>query len=113
MTVIHIIRTPATPEQIAAMLQAFDDFIKLAVDIDKEILAGGGYRYADCESLRLQNGSRQEKIWGADWYPDQSEVRFEALINIRPNQNHPSMMILDPAVRTQIEKIVRHLLEKP
>jgi hypothetical protein len=29
MAVIHIIRVPATPEQIAEMLQAFGDFIKL------------------------------------------------------------------------------------
>jgi hypothetical protein len=113
MAIAHIILAPATPEQIAEMLQAFGELIKLAVDVEKEILAGGGYRHADCESLLLQDGSKQEKIGGADWYPDQSEVRFEALINIRPNQNNSSMMILDPVVRTQVEKIVRHLLEKP
>ncbi len=32
MATIHLIRTPATPEQINDMLQAFDEFIKLAVD---------------------------------------------------------------------------------
>lgn len=109
---VHIIRTPATPEQIADVLQAFEIFIKLAVDIHRAILAGGGYRHADCEGLLLQDGSRQENIWGADWYPEDSEVRFEALINIRPHQNNPSMTIQDPQIRDQVERIARSLLEK-
>ncbi len=60
MAVIHIIRTPATTEQIAEMLQAFGTFVKLAVDIEREILAGGGFRHADCEDLLLQEGSKDE-----------------------------------------------------
>ncbi len=67
--IIHVIRAPATPEQIAEMLQAFGDFIKLAVDVDREILAGGGNLHADCENMLLQDGSGQENIWGADWVP--------------------------------------------
>jgi hypothetical protein len=60
MAAVHIIRSPATPEQIADVLQAFDAFI-----------------------------------------------------NIRPNQNNPSMTILDPVIRDQVERIVRRLLENP
>jgi hypothetical protein len=112
MAIIHIIRAPATPEQIAEMRQKFDEFIKLAVDIERAILAGGGEMHADCESLLLQDGSEQKNIWGADWVPDEAEVRFESFINIRPNQNNPAMMILDSAIRDQVEKIVRSLLEK-
>jgi len=111
MANIHLIRTSATPEQITEMLQAFGDFIKLAVDIEREILSGGGYRHADCENLLLQDGSNQISIWGADWYPESSEVRFEALINIRPNQNNPSMLILDAGMRNHVERIARELLE--
>ncbi|RIK62204.1 hypothetical protein DCC62_27175 [candidate division KSB1 bacterium] len=110
---IHIIRTRATPEQIAEMLPVFEFFIKLAVDIDREILAGGGARHADCEEVLLEDGSKQKDIWGADWYPDSSEVKFEALINIRPNQNNPAMIILDRAIRDRVEEIARRLLERP
>lgn len=35
---IHIIRTRATPEQIAEMLPVFEFFIKLAVDIERKFL---------------------------------------------------------------------------
>lgn len=113
MASIHIIRTTATPEQIGEMRQVFEEFIKLALDIERQILAGGGSRHADCENFLLQDGSKQQNIWGADWYPESSEVRFDALINIRPNQNNPAMTILDAAIRDMVEKIARRLLEKP
>lgn len=105
---IHIIRTRATPEQIAEMLTVFGNFIKLAVDIERDILAGGGELHADCENILLHDGSVQKNIWGADWVPDLSVVKFKALINIRPNQNNPSLMILDPGIRQKVEQITRN-----
>ena len=46
---ILIIREPATPEQISQMAEAyFGLMIKLAVDVKREILAGGGELHADC-----------------------------------------------------------------
>ncbi len=62
MATIHLIRKPATPELISDMLHAFDEFIKLAVDIEQEILAGGGSMHADCEEVLLEAGSAQENI---------------------------------------------------
>jgi len=44
---IYIIRTPATLQQIEEMQQALDTYIKLAVDIERGILAGGGVMHAD------------------------------------------------------------------
>lgn len=38
---IHIIRTRATPEQMAEMQQMLHTYIKLAVDVERKILAGG------------------------------------------------------------------------
>jgi hypothetical protein len=109
--VIHIVREPATAEQIAQMEEAFGIMIKLAVDTRRRILAGGGELHADCEQNLLEDGSRQEDIWGADWYPQSREVAFEALINIRPRQQNFGLEIRDSTVREQIEAIVRQLLE--
>lgn len=47
---IHIIKDKATPAQIKDMLQALDSYIKLAVDIKKQVIAGGGMLHADCEA---------------------------------------------------------------
>ena len=108
---IHIVRESATAEQIAQMEEVFGTMIKLAVDTRRRILAGGGELHADCEQNLLEDGSRQEDIWGADWYPQSREVAFEALINIRPRQQNFGLEIQDSTVREQIEAIVRQLLE--
>jgi hypothetical protein len=103
---IYIIRDKVTPAQIKEMLEMLKSYIKLAVDIDREILAGGGAMHADCEAVLLEDGSQQEFIWGADWDPTAQQVTFESLINIRPRQNNPSMELLDPAIREKVAEIV-------
>ena len=85
-------------------------YVKLAVDIERGILAGGGEFHADCEAILLENGSQQKDIWGADWYPTTQEVGYDSLINIRPSQNNRSMVIQDPFIREKIDKIVRYFL---
>lgn len=108
---VHIIRDHATAEQLGGMLEHFGTFIKLAVDVERGILAGGGGYHADGETALLEDGSRQDDIWGADWYPDSQEVKFLALINIRPRQGNRAMQIGSPALRQRIEAVVRRLLE--
>lgn len=93
------------------MLQALGTYVKLAVDIRRRILAGGGILHADWEAELLTDGSRQEDIWGADWLPDSKKVEFIVLINIRPRLENPSVEIQDEAVRSKVESTVRELLE--
>lgn len=107
---IHIIRTRATSEQVEEMLEALGTYIKLAVDIQRGILVGGGELHADCERVLLEDGSEQANIWGTDWYPRTRTVGYESLINIRPRQGNRSMEIQDPAIREQINQIAQKLL---
>jgi len=109
---IHIIRQPATEKEFQQMLEELVEYIKVAVDIKRGILAGGGEYHADCEEVLSEKGSQEEDIWGADWYPDSRTVGFGALINIRPEQGNRGMEIENPGLREKIEKIVRHLLEE-
>lgn len=109
---ILLIREPATADQVGGMLESLSLYIKVAVDIRQGILAGGGILHADCEAALLEAGCRPEDIWGADWIPDEREVRFEALINIRPKQGNRRMEIQDPAIRSRVETILRNLLEE-
>jgi len=88
----------------------FSGYIKLAVDIRREVLAGGGVMHADCEAILLENGSSQLDVWGADWNPVTQEVTFESLINIRPRQDNPSMEILDETIRQQVAAVAHQLL---
>jgi hypothetical protein len=109
---ILIIRESVTPDQINLMIEQFgSNFIKLAVDVNREILAGGGELHSDCEQALLEDGSQQVDVWGADWYPESRNVTFESIINLRPRQQNFSMDIQDLALRSRIEQLVRELLE--
>jgi len=108
---IHFLHKPASKKQIDEMLQILETYIKLAVDIEKKVAAGGGALHADCEAVLLEKGSVQENIWGADWIPASQEVTFEALINIMPKQNNMSMVIQDEDIRISVREVVKSLFK--
>lgn len=110
---IHVVEQRATAQQRQEMLAALQTYIKLAVDVRRRVVAGGGTLHADCEAALLDHGSQQQDVWGADWIPDSQEVRFESLINIRPKQGNRSLTITDPELRGTIEAIVRERLAVP
>ncbi len=107
---IHLIADRATPQQIQEMLQELQTYIKLAVDVRRRMVVGGGALHADCEAVLLDDGSQQGDVWGADWILETKEVRYESLINIRPRLGNRSMRIADPALCATIEAIVRERL---
>ncbi|MBD2439321.1 DUF5674 family protein [Nostoc sp. FACHB-110] len=107
---VLIIQERATIKQVEQMLQTLRVYIKVAVDIEKGILAGGGEKHADCEAALLEDGSRQQDIWGADWIPFNQSIAFESIINIRPSQNNRSMLIQDPVIRERVQKITQELI---
>lgn len=107
---ILIIREPATSEEIEEMLKTWEVFIKIAVDIERKVIAGGGVRHYECEQELLKDGSRQRDIWGADWSPSTQEIIFESIINIRPSQNNRSMVIRSPEIRERVTQITQQLL---
>lgn len=109
-TVIQVIRSRATPEQMRYMLEALDIYIKLAVDVERGIIAGGGELHADCEQVLLAEGSQQADVWGADWYPLKQTVGYESIINIRPSANNRSMKIQDSDLKKQIDQIAHSCL---
>lgn len=106
---IEIIRIPATPEQIEQMLQELKFYIKVAVDIERRILAGGGEMHFYCEQALLENGSRQEDIWAASFRPDTQQIIYESMVNLRPRQNR-SMEIMDVKIREQVAQIIMEFL---
>ena len=108
---VHVIRQRATARELAEMLEAFGSYIKLAVDVERGVLAGGGEYHADCEEVLLEDESLQEHVWGADRYPDSRTVASGALINIRPAQGNMGMEIQEPRLRARVETVVRALLE--
>ena len=87
------------------MLEIYPRLIKIAVDIRAKVLAGGGEMHSDCESVLLENGSEQDDIWGANWYPDEQRVEYEALINIRPRLGNRSIVIQSEEIRQAVKAV--------
>jgi hypothetical protein len=106
---IHSLKQPATPAQIKEMLQEYESMIKIVVDIRRRVLSGGGEMHADCESVLLEDGSEQDDLWGANWYPAEGRIEFESLINIRPRLGNRSILIQDENIRRQVESVTREI----
>jgi Protein of unknown function (DUF5674) len=107
--IIHVLRKPASQEQILEMLQANRFYIKTVVDIHLQILVGGGSMHSDCETVLLEYGSQQQNVWGASWNPISQEIFYESMVNLRPQQNR-SMKILDLGIREQVQQVIYRIL---
>jgi len=107
---IHLLRETATSEQVRDMLAQYKKMIKIAVDSRRRVLAGGGIMHADCEALLLEDGSDQDDIWGANWYPGDERIEFEAIINIRPRLDNRSMILQSEERRSAVETVTRQIL---
>ncbi len=99
------------------MLPTLDVYVKLAVDIQRGILAGGGALHGGCESALLEDGRKPEDIWEADWNPrtritslsTTSVRKFVPPLNSSPNplllgreggfRASPSSRLFSPSLR--------------
>ena len=91
-----------------------ENTIKGVVDIERRLLAVDSPMHYDCEQLLLENGSKQEDLWGINLYLDEEDVddlvEFDSMINIRPAQGNRSRSVEDPAIRDRIKKVVAQWL---
>ncbi len=93
----------------------FGGLVKAVVDIEKEIMVVDAELHADEEKLLLEKGSKQEKLWGINFYPQMSEedfVEFDSMINLRPRQNNRTRGVDDPEIREKIIEVVKKLVKK-
>jgi hypothetical protein len=94
--------------------EGFGDLIKAVVDIEKEIMATGGELHADEEAILLSLGSKQENLWGINFYPqkkDEEFLEFDSVINLKPAQGNRSRGIENPQIQKRIKEIVERLIK--
>lgn len=108
---IKIIRSKADESTLNEVAQDFGGYIKVVVDIKRNVLAAGGKKHVDGEEVLLKDGSRQEDLWGGGLDLETGEVDFDSMINIRPAQNNPSREVLDQNIRKHVETVIRSLLK--
>lgn len=106
---IVIISKKAAPQDLKKASLDYKTYIKITVDIEKEIVAIGGEYHADAEKLLLSQGSSQKNIWGGGVDLQTKKFETTALINIKPSVNN-SMDILDEKVRKKFLKICQKMI---
>lgn len=110
MPTIIIKGRKATQEELDKMSYELGNYVKVVVDIEKEILAGGGGMHYDEEQLLLEYGCKQKNLWGGGIDFITHEVDYNSMINVRPNQDNPSRDILSGEIRKKFKKIVEDIL---
>ena len=94
----------------------FEDMVKAVVDIDRQIIAINSELHSDLERILLEDGARQESLWGINLYPEyfgtDNFIEFDSLINIRPWQDNRSRYVENDNTRSQIIKIVGKYFKK-
>jgi hypothetical protein len=95
--------------------ERFGNMVKAVVDIEKEIMAVDAELHADEEAELLENGSKQENLWGINIYPEMPKgewIEFDSMINLRPSQGNRTRGVDKPEIRQKIVGIVNKLVKK-
>ena len=104
------INKKATQAEIKKMAEDFDGYLKVVVDIEQEILAGGGKRHFEGEQKLLGEGSSQLDLWGGGVDLETKEIDYNSIINLRPAENNPSRDIMSSEIRQEFDRIVKDLI---
>lgn len=111
---VALVNEPVAPEVLKALVERFfEEMVKYVVDVERGKAALGGELHADAEAILLEDGSRQEDLWGANYYPGRGEegcIEYTSLINIRPAQQNRGILIESPEVRARVRDITFALL---
>ncbi len=107
---IKIIKNSISKKELLEIAKDFYiDMIKGVVDIERGILAVGGEYHIDANMVLVKNGSKQQNIWGFNWYFDRisdERIEYVSLINIRPSQGNKTMEVQDAFLRDIMKTII-------
>ena len=114
---MKLIDTSITNRELLDMSKKmFDGLVKAVVDIESEIMVVDAELHADQEDYLLQQGSKQENLWGINIYPEEvgsdNWLEFDSMINLRPSQNNRSRGIENEVIRAKVASVVEKLVIK-
>lgn len=108
-----IIKTnPYSKEEIKKLAELFEVYIKTVFDIKEGICCAGCDRHFDCEQLLLEQGSKQEDLWGGGIDTATNTIDYNSFINIRPQQNNRSNELQDPELRKLFDKLTQKFFKE-
>jgi hypothetical protein len=92
---MRIVKETISVKELKQMsAKMFGNLVKAVIDIEKEIMAIDAGLHADEEYLLLEDGSKQEHLWGINIYPEEigndNFIVFDSMINLRPGFGNKS-----------------------
>ena len=109
---IRIITNDISIDEVKEIAKEFyKTMIKGVVDVEREIIVLGGEYHMDANVIILENGSKQENVWGfnINLYENNDSdqwIEYISLINIRPLQKNKSMEVQDENIRRKMKHII-------
>jgi len=103
---MELIQAPLTAKMIKTLKIKHGNYVKVTADIVNQVLVVGTELHADGEKILLENGGKQDDIWGGGINFSSKEIDTTAVLNLRPRLNNSSLEILDPNRRKMFIKLV-------
>lgn len=114
MSDIKIIKEKISLKELKEIAkERFGDMVKAVVDIEQQVMAIGGQLHSDEEAMLLEQGSKQENLWGINLLVEQDKdswIEFDSMINLRPRQNNRSRSVENRQIQEKIIEIVNKLV---
>ena len=113
---MKIIKEKISLDEIKLMAkEMFGNMVKAVVDVEQKIIAINAELHADEEALLIEQGSKQQNLWGINIYPEENDdnfIEFDSMINLRPSQGNNSRSVDNPEIRKEILIIVNELVQR-
>ena len=109
---IIILDRKIPPDEFEQAREIYNDYIKTVVDIERNVLAVGGEYHIECEEALIQNGSKQENLYGGGYKVSTKEVEYMAMGNYKPVLGRTTYEIMDGEIRKNLEALTKKYLEQ-
>ncbi len=112
---MKIVTETLSYDEFKRMTATFGNMVKAVMDVDREIIALDAELHSDLEALLLEDGSKQNNLWGINLYPDMQGddfVEFDSMINMRPSRGNRTRGVEDEGVRRKIIEIVAKRIKR-
>lgn len=104
--------SPFTLDEIEKLQEEYTFYIKTVIDLQKKICSAGANMHYENEKILLDQGSRQEDLWGGGIEIDDKTILFNSFINIRPAQGNTSNEIQDQKIRDEFEEHMKYFFKE-
>ena len=114
---MKIVNEPILISELKSMSEAmYGNIVKAVVDVRRKIIVVDAELHSDEEQILLEDGSKQEDLWGFNFLPefgkdDPNFIEFDSMINLRPAQGNRTRSVDNPEIRKQIVAIVEKLVQ--